>query len=315
MRLAKWRRWRKSYQRIKGITPQEVNRLEQARLDRQQLVDAAMADKPLADTSLLLDGFVSCSDSGLETLSSITNIPQERMAELLRDSELQSSKSWTELLRDSVSPSSTSQAKPFHWADALVAGATVLILLSLIVPALRNLMGSKKELPAAAPQAIASADIPAFTTIRPKDISVKNVLSPAQGNDFARDFIGHYAVSAIRKGDPVSPDVLSKKAVDLSGLQTLQIDVKSAPPLAGRTLPQEVDVLLSPRQQPGEGAKISGLLLALSSSAGSTTATLAIPPASIAEGVKWFASCDAYLSFPVSTLGVSGIDARQGAAH
>ena len=220
----------------------------------------------------------------LSELSSSTTVAPARLAELLnRESKLSGRR-----IRSST------RRHAFDFAAAIVAAA----LLVLLIPSLRKQV-FRPQPPPKQPRVVAVRDIPMYRTIDSGDLKVEDEPDQKKWPAMLVPFTGKMATAGIGAGAALTASQVTRVPFGVEGKSVLRVPVKSVPALDGRPLPQRVEVLLSPRTNPGNGAVITAELLAVDSSSAPAVASLAVEPAALPELSRWIGSSDVYLMLRV----------------
>jgi hypothetical protein len=258
-------RWKKKLKRVRP------------RIDAVDLQRLTAAN--ISDMETLEERFYGNLDSSLRKAGQTLNVSQDVIAGLVAKSLVSSSepltKSWIGK----------------YWADLVVVVAFLYIAVALARPWL------VRPVPPG-PQVVAAAGIPIYGMIRDGDLRVMNA-GARRRSRYTSESVGRYALVAIAAGAAITKDKLSAKKTDLTDFAVLQLEIKHAPPLDGRTLPEAVDLLFSSRQDATASAPLPALLLAFDTTANPPLATVAVPKDQTGETSKWIGSCDVYLSVRV----------------
>lgn len=180
-----------------------------------------------------------------------------------------------------------------HSADLFaIAGIALLVMLPVLGTRVDTYKAARIE---KAPHAIATRDLPPYTTLQPPDIEVRNARSEKDASVLSAGFIGRYPTKLIAAGQTVTSDVLSTKKIDLGSSAILYLNLKLKAALEGRTVPISASLLFSSRGAPASGEVFSITLLNLD--ADEVTATIALPKARMSEAAKWIGNSEAYVFF------------------
>jgi hypothetical protein len=267
-------KWRKAFKKVRP------------RID--PIVIQTLTGANIADMEALQDRFYGDLESSLRKAAETLNVRENVIAELVAKSLVSSSE-----------PLTTSRIGK-RWADVVLVLALVYVVLALARPWLGLVIPTKvAELPKIEPQVVAATTIPIYGMIRDDNLRVKNGAPGVQWEQMTSKLVGRYAVAAIAAGAAITENKLSSKRSDLAGQSVLRIEIKHAVPLDERGLPEDVDLLFSPRQGATAGASLPARLLALDAKATPPLATVAMAKDKADEAAKWMGSSDVYLSLRV----------------
>jgi len=256
--------WAKKFTSVRpAIDPVVIERLRNAKI---------------CDLEQLQERFYGDLNSSLRDAGKKLNVQPDVLAALMAKSLVTSAK-----------PLTTSWTRR-HWADAVLVLAIVYVVLVLLRPWLSGWIEAPER------RVVAARPIPIYGMIRADSLRVTNT-APGQAADrLTSRFVGRYALAAIPAGTALIESQLSRKESDISGQSILQIEIKHAPPLDGRDLPEDVDLLFSARRDAAAGVSLPGRLLALDTTATPPVAAVALSKDKADEAAKWLGSSDIYLS-------------------
>jgi hypothetical protein len=247
---------------IPGIRREDIDNLRQAGIRDLDELEARFDQGTLAD------------------LSTATGLTQKRVAELL-DGDFQGT---GRRIR------SRSRRHAFDFAVTLVVAGFIV----LSVPSLRKQVYRPAPTPKQ-PKVTAVRDVPVYRTIDADDLKVEDEPNAKKWPGLLAPFIGKMATTGISKGATITENQVTKAPFNLGGRLVLKVPLKSVPALDGWPLPQTVNVILSPRNNPDAGAAITAALLALDPSTTPAVASIAVNAADLPQVSRWIGSSDAYL--------------------
>jgi hypothetical protein len=244
----------------------------------------SLNDAGIADMEQLQDRFYSDFDGSLRKAAESLHVQQDVLAGLIAKTLVASSE-----------PLTTSWNRG-RWADSLLALAFLYGVLTLLRPWLSWLLEKTPGgLPTFVSQVVATRAIPIYGMIREDGLGVTYAAPGAPTAQMTSRFVGRYALAAIPAGTAITESALSRNRSDISGQSILEIEIKRAPALDGRELPEDVDLVFSARQGGAAGVSLPGRLLALDTKATPPTAAVALPKEKVDEAAKWIGSSDVYL--------------------
>jgi len=220
----------------------------------------------------------------LAALGTATTLTTKRLAELLDGTFNVSRKRIRSPLRKHA----------FDLTAVFIAAALIILLF----PSLRRRVLPPSE-PSRDVKVTAARDIPVYGTIDSADLKVENEKDPKKWPGRLSPFVGRLATTGISGGSTITQSQVTGAPFKLAGRSVLEVPVKSLPCFDGRPLPQMVEVIFSPRDNPDTGAVISAALLAVESSTTPTVASIAVNVADLPRVSRWIGSSDAYLTLRV----------------